>query len=132
MMVYTYLTPEDLIRINSLIVVKNGETPFVRNPQGLDSLTSLPMQNIFGTEVYPTIDAKIGIVFIKLIKLHCFEDGNKRTAVATLNVLAEANDYKLTFQNQELADFTLRIAKIEDSDLNYEEIYKNIKNQLLK
>jgi len=127
-----YLTERDLTYINARIVTQNNETPFVRNPEGLSSLVSLPQQDFFGMSPYPSFESKVGIIFIKLIKLHCFEDGNKRTAVLTLQILCNANDYQITFSDEELAAWTIEIAKTADSDLKYDDIYKKLESHIKK
>jgi len=125
-----YLDAKELIAVNTRILMTSNEVPFVRNPQGLDSIEHLPRQSFGGTELYPTIEQKIGIVFIKLINLYCFEDANKRTVAIALQVLSSLNGYELTFTNSELFKLTLSIAATDDPKLDYDKVYKQIKQHL--
>lgn len=125
-----YLVAKELIAINTRILMTSNEVPFVRNPQGLDSIEHLPRQSFGGDDLYPTIEQKIGIVFVKLINLHCFEDANKRTAAIALQVLSALNGYELTFTNNELFKLTLYIAATDDPKLDYDKVYELIHQHL--
>lgn len=127
-----YLSDIDLITINTRVLLATNQISTIRNPAGLDSITQLPQQAFFGREAYPTIEQKLGIVFIKIINLHPFADGNKRTAVLALWQLSRLNGYDLTYvdENFELAHLALTIATQDDSDLNYDDIYNNIASHL--
>lgn len=125
-----YLTETELIAINTSILIKYDQQPFVRNPAGLQSLIQLPQQAFFGQENYATLAKKIGIVFIKIINLHPFQDGNKRTAVIAATVMATLNQRRLSFSEQEMFELALFVAKTDDPKLNYAEIYTRFEQHL--
>ncbi|MFD0896273.1 type II toxin-antitoxin system death-on-curing family toxin [Loigolactobacillus binensis] len=125
-----YLTETELIAINTSILVKHDQQPLVRNPAGLQSLIRLPQQAFFDQENYRGLAQKIGIVFIKIINLHPFQDGNKRTAVIAATVIAKLNRHQLTFSEQEMFDLALFVAKTDDPQLNYAEIYGRFEQHL--
>lgn len=127
-----YLTATELIALNTRILLEHHQEPVIRNAAGLESISALPQQSFFETDAYPTLDRKLGIVFIKIINLHPFADGNKRTAVAALWTMTGLNGYHLTFTNEELVQIALETAQIEDRQLNYDAIYLAIKNHLIK
>ncbi|WP_248000493.1 type II toxin-antitoxin system death-on-curing family toxin [Lactiplantibacillus plantarum] len=131
-MMVNYLGAEQIIAINTRLMMEHQQVSFVRNANGLDSLVHLPSQELFGKTVYPTLASKLGIVFIKLINLHCFEDGNKRTAVVALLIMARLNGYKLSYSKPELADLALLIAQTEDQKLQYQQVYENIDKHLIR
>lgn len=122
------LTAEEIIAINVGQVTPYGERSFVRNPAGLQSIVALPNQSAFDQDAYPDLFDKIGITFIKLIKLHPFEDGNKRTAVVAAGVLARLNGYQLTFSNKEMEALALQVAEVEDRKLDYNQIMQAFKD----
>ena len=113
-----------------MALVDTNEVSFVRNPKGLNSIEHLPKQNLFGKAAYPSVEEKLGIVFIKLINLHCFEDANKRTAVLALQTMADLNGCDLTYTPVELYELSLKIAATEDQKLDYPGMYKSIKQHI--
>lgn len=125
-----YLDAVQLQAMNKQLLVGTGERSFVRNSAGLDSIENLPKQRFFGTEAYPSLPAKLGITYIKLINLHCFEDANKRTAALALAMLADLNGWELTYSNEELADLTIKVAALNDAQLDYDALYLAIENHL--
>lgn len=124
------LSIEEIIAINVAITSQNGQKTFVRNPHGLESIVALPRQSAFGQQMYETLAEKIGITFIKIINLHPFEDGNKRTAVIAAEIISRRNHNELTMTNHEIRDLALRIAKADDSNLNYHDVYLQFEKHL--
>jgi len=121
-----YLTIQELIQLNQMLLSEQAQTSQIRNSQGLGSIEALPQQAFFGTEAYPKLSQKLGIVFIKIINLHPFADGNKRTAVMALTVMATLNGHHLTFTPSDLHDLALLIAKTDDTQLDYDVVYQQI------
>lgn len=118
-----YLKAEELIAINTAVLMGTAEKSRIHNAKGLASIIALPQQAFFDIEAYPEINEKIGIVFIKVINLHPFEDGNKRTAVMAAVIMAKLNGFQIDFSNHEIAELALRVAKTDESELNYEDVY---------
>jgi death-on-curing protein len=54
-----------------------------------------------------------------IIKNHPFVDGNKRTAITASSIFLLRNGYKLETSNEELEQFTLKVAS---KDVSIEEI----------
>ncbi|MCW3778549.1 Fic family protein [Levilactobacillus namurensis] len=100
------------------------------NSKGLGSIVVLPRQSFLGTEAYPKLTQKLRIVFIKIINLHPFVDGNKRTAVLALSVMAQLNNHDLTFSVVELNDLALMVALLEDGQLDYDCVFQVIASHL--
>ncbi|WP_143462283.1 type II toxin-antitoxin system death-on-curing family toxin [Levilactobacillus enshiensis] len=125
-----YLSAEELIALNANVLLSAHQATTIRNAAGLSSIEQLPKQAFFQTEAYPNLESKLGIVFIKIINLHPFADGNKRTAIAALWTMADLNGYWITFTDTELATFALDVAQLEDRKLDYDSIYRTIKNHL--
>lgn len=106
-----YLTLDEAIVIHEEIIrVHGGASTAVRDLVLLDSALAMPQQAVFGSELYPSIADKAGILLYLLIQNHPFVDGNKRTAlIATLRFI-ESNDYTLTLTNDEAVILCIEIA----------------------
>ncbi|MFC6259806.1 type II toxin-antitoxin system death-on-curing family toxin [Levilactobacillus fujinensis] len=125
-----YLSAEELIALNTSVLLSSHQATTIRNAAGLASIAQLPKQAFFQTEAYPNLESKLGIVFIKIINLHPFADGNKRSAIAALWTMADLNGHWLTFTDTELAQFALEVAQLEDRKLDYNTVYQTIKSHL--
>ncbi len=128
-----YLTEKDILVINARVIQREGATgqkPHVRDAEALHFLVAQPKQTSFGQELYPSFAEKAGILLIKLVKKHVFEDANKRTTAIAFLLFLRRNSYKLTCDWQDLASQILKIAQIDDNELNYQEIYQWI-NQVI-
>ena len=62
----------------------------------LESALNNPRQTFDGKELYPTLTTKVAILYYSLIKNHPFENGNKRTATASLLVFLNINNHWLS------------------------------------
>ena len=85
-----YLSEVDILTINARIIQREGEkhqVSHVRDAEALHFLIEQPKQISFGQELYPTFSSKAGILLIKLIKKHVFDDANKRTATIAFLIL---------------------------------------------
>lgn len=79
---------------------------------------SLPKQDVFGKELYPTIFDKAAILYQKLVQKHCFYNGNKRTALVALVTFLRLNNVTLQVSNKDIEDYTVAIAT--DKSLTWE------------
>ena len=66
-----------------------GGLPGVRDAGQLDSL----LDHLQNDAYYPTFERKITRLFFGLTKFHCFNDGNKRTAIAASSLMLIANAF---------------------------------------
>jgi death-on-curing protein len=60
---------------------------------------------------YDSIEKQITSIYRGLVKNHAFKDGNKRTAVITLQNLCDINDINFDMSDDELFDVTIDVAK---------------------
>ncbi|MEK7481976.1 MAG: type II toxin-antitoxin system death-on-curing family toxin [Patescibacteria group bacterium] len=60
---------------------------------------------------YPTFSKKAAILYYGLIKNHCFENGNKRTATAALLVFLYINNLRLDDSKKEIEDYLVDLAQ---------------------
>ncbi|MBI3638165.1 type II toxin-antitoxin system death-on-curing family toxin [Candidatus Wolfebacteria bacterium] len=60
---------------------------------------------------YPTFTQKAAILYYGLVKGHCFENGNKRTATAALLVFLHINNFWIDGRKREIEDYLVDLAK---------------------
>ncbi|MQS52980.1 type II toxin-antitoxin system death-on-curing family toxin [Companilactobacillus mishanensis] len=123
-----YLSAKEIAIINLGIV---GDRHRIKFPNKLEIVETIPKSDFFGKEMYDTIAKKAGILFIKLINLHCFDDGNKRTALISLDMFLDRNGFIINLSESELAEFAIRIAKTDERNLSYDEIYRYIEKNII-
>jgi death-on-curing protein len=104
------LSAGDLYTINEEIL---GMVPLVRDHQVLHSAVKRPYLILFGEEQFPSLLDKAAATMYSVAAHHIFGDGNKRTAVRATEMFLEANGIQATWDDKEIADFVLRIAKNE-------------------
>lgn len=95
-----WLDVEDLIEIHDVIIRRFGGTLGVRDKSLLDSA----IKNQF-LGYYEGIFNQAAVLFYGLIKNHAFVDGNKRTALAALDIFLKQNSYKLDLDKDECLEF---------------------------
>ena len=87
--------------------------------KALDMTVKQPSQEVFGKELYPDMYSKAGILFINLVKKHCFYNANKRTAWVATMLSFRINGYLTSFTTEEAIDITL---KVTTDDREFEEL----------
>ncbi len=95
------LTVDDILHVHAQIQ-GHTVTGFVF-PDGIGSALSSYLY-------YDNIQLQIISVFYGLVKNHCFSDGNKRTAVSVLLLLAEDNNLPIVPNDTELEKIVLTVA----------------------
>ena len=110
------LSKKDLIGINQQIGC-NGK---IHNEASIDFALSIAKQN--KSWLY-----ELSYTVRSLLVDHCFEDGNKRTAIITIITYFENND--LDYDKDRLIKAVLTIAKKNITDIN--KIMRMIKNAIV-
>ena len=88
--------------------------PFnTRYPEKLESCLKTPFQTYDRKSLYKGIDTKASMLFYLMIKNHPFQNGNKRVAVVTLIYFLSSNGRNLKVGNEELYEFSKKIASSE-------------------
>jgi death-on-curing protein len=96
-----YLTAKELLVIHQALLARFGgmqgitEAGFAR----LEAAAATPLQSAFGEDLYPDLAAKAGALAHAIVRGHPFSDGNKRVAVAALDLMAALNGATLTADN---------------------------------
>jgi death-on-curing family protein len=101
-----------------------GEQPIqpheYRDRNLLDSAINRPFQSYGGEEFYKTIFEKSASLFHSLVCNHCFSNGNKRTAVISLDHFLCANGYVLGLKNSQLYGLALKTARHNEKRISTE------------
>jgi len=115
-----YLTVDEVLVLHDYAIERFGGSPGLASLERLEASLAVPMQTMFGQELYPDLWSKAAILCYLLIKNHPFVDGNKRTALYALLRFLELNGYTIAVaDNDELYRFTMDVAT---SALDKEEI----------
>lgn len=87
-------------------------------PKSLEGILGNVMQNVFGDDVYKTLEEKASYLFYFIVKNHPFNDGNKRTgAFVFIWFLEKTNiDFKNYISPQALTSLTLLVAQSNPHD----------------
>ncbi len=109
-----YLTYKGVVLVHYLIMKRYGEGEHVgvKDERLLESALHRPKQTVFGEDAYPSLWEKAAALFQSVARNHAFYNGNKRTALAVMELFLKKNGYKLKKDyNQEIEDFTVDVAK---------------------
>ncbi|GEK89842.1 death on curing protein [Alkalibacterium putridalgicola] len=106
------LSEKQVIFFNVYLIKKDSPQEFigVKEPTALNMCLQSIHQTAFGEEVYPTLEEKAAILFINLVKKHCFHNANKRTAFMTLVYFLRINGMKLALPTDEAVKTCLMVA----------------------
>ncbi len=89
-MAFRYLTIEQAIETHALTVEKSGGG--TAGVLEIDKLASV-LEHIQNDGYYPTFEEKLTHLFHSACKFHCFQDGNKRIAIALCAQMLLFNGY---------------------------------------
>jgi death-on-curing protein len=105
-----FLTPEQVLFIQSRLVTETGGSYGVRDPGLLESAVARPRATFDGKELYPDLFTKTAALMDSLINNDPFLDGNKRTGITAAGLFLLLNGWKLTASPEDLETITLRVA----------------------
>jgi len=111
------ITTEEIILIHNLIVAAIGGSLGVREPNLLESISQKPFGHYFDKELYPGVFLKAAVIFESLANYHVFVDGNKRTAIATLEYFLNKHGYILQADKEHKEQFILNTAQAKNPEL---------------
>lgn len=120
-MTISYLTNEEVIKINEMLIKKYSPTEDigVKDYSLLDSATNRPKQSAFGEDAYGTIYDKATALFESLAKNHSFFNANKRTAVFCLIYFLRKNNLNLVCDSKMLENLTVDFV---EKTVSFEEV----------
>jgi death-on-curing protein len=102
-----YLTLPEMLRIAERAL---GGEPAVRDYGLLEAAAARPQATVFGSDAYPSLDAKAAALVHSLARNHALVDGNKRLALAALIAFYGVNGRRLTMTNDAAYDFIIDVA----------------------
>lgn len=105
-----YLELDEVVRLHTAIIAASGGMSGIREIGGLESAISQPQMEMFGSELYPTIGEKAGILGFSIILNHPFLDGNKRIGHAAMETFLFINGYEIMASVDEQESIILRVA----------------------
>lgn len=112
----SYLQKSDIIHINIRTVSAHGGNFNPPNnflhEENLDYLIEIVESEMFGVQLYPSIQEKAAVYCFNIICNHIFSDGNKRTGLEAALLFLYLNKYRLSksISNTQLTDFILSVA----------------------
>ncbi len=102
-----YLTLPELLHVAERTL---GSDVLVRDHGLLQSALGRPQASVFGTDAYPTLEAKAAALLHSLARNHALVDGNKRLALAATLAFLGMNGHRLTLTNDEAYDLVMEVA----------------------
>jgi len=111
-----WLSYDEVLKIHEALVNDFSETHDPIIPAGCRSKSLLasalfrPHTSNGGELKYPTIEMSAAALLHSLIHDHPFHNGNKRTALVSMLVFLDENDFLLTCNEDELFKFVLQVA----------------------
>lgn len=115
-----YLTTEEIIEIHDRIIVKSGGHSGIISYGNLDFVISQ-------TKIPKTIERKVATLFYGILTSHPFVDGNKRTALVSIQTFLNENNKKFIAGDEELWNI---VHKISEEKLKFEEVVSWIKKNI--
>jgi death-on-curing protein len=117
----TYLDKEDIIYINQRTIDVHGGLYLPPNnflhEENLDYLLGIVDSELFGQQMYPSIEDKAAVYCYNIICNHIFSDGNKRTGLESSLAFLNLNGKRLNalLPKSDLTNFILAVASGEVS-----------------
>ena len=102
-----YLHPKQVRYLYQQIIQQSGGTIGLRDEGLLEAAVYRPQASFGGQDLYPDLFSKAAALGHSIISNHPFVDGNKRTALTTLEYFLHLNGLELIATQREKVDFTL-------------------------
>ena len=110
-----YLTPEQVLFVHYRVLHETGGQPGVRELSALRSALAAPMEMKNGQEVYAGLYKKSAVLLTTFLKQKPFNDANKRTAIAAVDLFLRINGHRLGSDTAELVRFVGKCARSQPS-----------------
>lgn len=116
-MTIRYLTVDELVYINDNLPVLQpihkilrGKDK-VRDMDLLEAAAGRPMQSVFGTDAYLTLEEKAAALLHSIARNHPFADGNKRTATIAALFMLDVNGRRAQWDEDEALERIIEVAE---------------------
>jgi len=100
-----------IIAINQRVCGGCGETFLVRDRGLIESAIHAAYYPGSPPYINGGLSGVVGALGYSLIKNHCFENGNKRTAVLVMTLLFKTTGYKIVYPGDAFTDIVEKIAR---------------------
>ena len=108
-----------VLKIHQRQIKQFGGTLGLRDEGLLESALAQPQASFAGQLLHPTIAEQASAYLYHLAKNHPFIDGNKRTALATMDTFLRINGHSLALTNTQVYELVINVAqgKMSKSEL---------------
>jgi death-on-curing protein len=106
-----YLSAEQILFIHARLIEETGGESGIHDLGLLRSAAARPQATFDQQELHPDIFSKAAALLESLVNNHPFVDGNKRTGITSTVLFLQANGYQFSASQEDLAAFTLAVAK---------------------
>lgn len=106
-----FLSRRLLLAIHRDQVAEHGGPPGIRNPPLLESALEQPRATFDKKLLHLTVTEQAAAYLFHLARNHPFVDGNKRVALAAMDVFLRINGHQLQLDDDELYDLVIRVAE---------------------
>lgn len=101
---------QDILHIHDRLIEATGGSAGLREPGLLAAIADKPHAIFGGKDLYPEMYDKAAALFESLCNYHVFVDGNKRTAITSLEYYLYLNGQRLNRGSEERENFTIKVA----------------------
>ena len=105
-----YLSEGQVLHLHRAVIAATGGAGGVRDRGLLRSALARPAASFSGQDLYVSIPAKAAALMQSLVSNHAFVDGNRRVAIAAVELFLLANGYRLPTDDRALEELTLAAA----------------------
>lgn len=105
-----YLSHDDLMKVAARVI---GSQPLVRDHGLLEAAAFRPQASVFGADAYLNLWDKAAAMMESLARNRPLVDGNKRLTLAGTVVFLGMNGFRLTMNNDEAYDLTIKVSTEE-------------------
>lgn len=106
-----FLSRRLLLAIHRDQLAEHGGRPGIRDPALLESALEQPRATFDKKLLHPTVTEQAAAYLFHLARNHPFVDGNKRVALAAMDVFLRINGHQLQLDDDELYDLVIRVAE---------------------
>ena len=112
-----YLTPEQALYIHYRLIHETGGEIGLRDLTALQAALDIPKDVEDGHEVYAGLYKKCAVLLQSILKGNPFKDGNKRAAIASVDLFLRVNGHHL---GVDAAEFLRFVRKCDQSQPSLE------------
>jgi death-on-curing protein len=105
-----YLTVALVLRIHERVIERTGGNPAIHDIGKIESAVAQPRMTFDGRPLYPTIVEKAAALGYSLNRNHGFQDGNKRTSHAAMELFLLRNGHEIDAHVDEQEQVFLLVA----------------------